>query len=428
MGVRKQWSARYGREVWGYEARLCGVRKQKFGFSTEAAALVALSKARVAAFERQQGVASPEPPRVVTVKQLVERRSAQLQQTPRRQTSARLLGRWLATLPPGLLVTELTTAHLQAHVDARLRVAKPQTVFRELTDICTCLNRARDLFAELESWTPPRRPRGVAPGRARARLIGPDEAARILAYLRRPRGQSEWGRGREWARYVSLRHDAADLLQIALLTAARRGEILALRWTDVNFEWGTLRITGTKTERVRVIPMTPALVALLRRRQANAADSPLVFSALEGRSMLRASTDQIFRAAGRAAGIPYGRDTPGGWVLHDARHTAITAMLHAGHSLESVMAISGHSARVMAMRYAHSTEATRRAAVGALDQFAAGGRMNDESPEEKSSAFSSAGRTEVTDMSPVTGASAGHKGEQSRAKAKRPRKTRAART
>ncbi|MET0649750.1 MAG: site-specific integrase [Pyrinomonadaceae bacterium] len=418
--IKKQWSERFGRDVWGYEARIGGVRKRKFGFATRGAAEAALSAARVTAYEKKQGVAPPEAAPSITVRALVERRAAQLQQTPRRKTSARLLARWLGTLPPGLLVTELTTAHLQAYVDARLREAKQQTVFRELTDISTCLNRARDLFSGLEGWAPPRRPRNVRQGHARDRLLSAEEVSKVLAHLRRPAGRHEWrnARGLEWEGYVRLRHDAADLLQIALLSAARRSEILSLRWSDVDFERGALRITGTKTDRVRVIPAPRPLVALLERRRRETAGSPLVFPAAGGRVALqRANTEKIFRAAGRAVGVPYGRDTPGGWVLHDARHTAITAMLHAGNSLESVMAISGHSARVMAMRYAHSTEATRRAAVSALDQFAG----------EISYAFSSTPPTNPTDMSAETPTRDGGKAQKSRAKPKKSVKTRTAR-
>jgi len=175
----------------------------------------------------------------------------------------------------------------------------------------------------------------------------------------------------ETERYHRLRLDAADLLLIALQTAARRMEILSLRWTDINFEWKTLRVTGTKTDRIRTIPLTDTLVALFQRRREETRPSPLVFPLMACRSMLKSETGLIYQEASKRAGVPYGRETQGGWVLHDARHTAITAMLHAGNSLESVMAISGHSARVMAMRYAHSNERTRRAAVSALEQFAA---------------------------------------------------------
>jgi hypothetical protein len=45
-------------------------------------------------------------------------------------------------------------------------------------------------------------------------------------------------------------------------------------------------------------------------------------------------------------------------------------MLDAGYSLESVRRISGHSARVMAMIYAHTVDANVRATVSALEQFA----------------------------------------------------------
>lgn len=365
MGVRQFKSKRLGRDVWGYDARIRGVRVKRTGFSTKKAAELALANARVRANERAAGVVvDREPEPTVTVRQLVERRAAQLQGTPRRRTSARLLERWLETLPAGLLVTDVTTARLQEWVDARLSEVRYETVFREVTDICSTLNRAGENFAELEGWTPPRRPRMPAPTRRRERVITPEEAAAVLAHLRRPieEGETET--------YWRVRRDAADLFQIALLTAARRAEILALRWTDVNFEWKTLRVTGTKTDRVRVIPMAESLVALLRRRRVECGGAARVFPSLEGSTMLRANTDQIFRRACEEISVPYGRDVPGGWVLHDARHTAITAMLHAGNSLESVMAISGHSARVMAMRYAHSTERTRREAVSALDQFA----------------------------------------------------------
>ena len=172
MGVKKQWSEQHGREVWGYKAKVGGKRRQRFGFSTEAAALAALSKARVQAYERKQGVAPPEErgKPAVTVRALVASRVAQLGGTKRRKVSAALIERWLQTLPAGLLVTELKTAHLQAYQDKRLREVKPQTVFRELTDICVMLNRARNTFDELEDWTPPRRPHLKAPNGTRDRI------------------------------------------------------------------------------------------------------------------------------------------------------------------------------------------------------------------------------------------------------------------
>jgi integrase len=359
--VFKTQTARYG-EAWNYDATIKGVRVRRSGFSSRAAAETALAIRRTRANEIAAGVLiEPTKAPSVTVKELVERRTKQLT----RKVTGFILKRWLETLPEGLRLVDLQTAHLSTYADARLALVKPQTVFRELTDICSLLARARDLFPSLEAWTPPRRPKMTPPSGRRERVITQHEARQILAHLRRPQTAAET------ATYYAARLDAADLFQIALLTAARRAEILALRWTDVNFEWQTLRVVGTKTDKIRVLPMTPALVALLERRKAAAGPSARVFPALDGSTMLRANTDQIYRAASKDLSIPYGRDTAGGWVLHDARHTAITAMLHAGHSIETVMAISGHSARVMAMRYAHANEQTKRAAVDALESFAA---------------------------------------------------------
>jgi len=118
-------------------------------------------------------------------------------------------------------------------------------------------------------------------------------------------------------------------------------EILSLRWTDVNFEWGALRVKGAKTDRIRSVPLTDSLVALFKRRREETHLSPLVFPLMACRSMLKSENGLIYQDASKRAGVPYGRETECGWVLHDARHTAITAMLHAGNSLESVMASVG---------------------------------------------------------------------------------------
>ncbi len=52
-------------------------------------------------------------------------------------------------------------------------------------------------------------------------------------------------------------------LQISLLVGARREEVAGLRWTDVDFQWNTVRIAD-KVDGERVIPLTPYVAALLR--------------------------------------------------------------------------------------------------------------------------------------------------------------------
>jgi integrase len=59
----------------------------------------------------------------------------------------------------------------------------------------------------------------------------------------------------------------AAFLQAALLTGARREELLSLRWEDVDFRWNALRISD-KVEGERMIPLTPYVAALLRDLKA----------------------------------------------------------------------------------------------------------------------------------------------------------------
>ena len=77
----------------------------------------------------------------------------------------------------------------------------------------------------------------------------------------------------------------APLLMLAALTGMRRGELCALRWTDVDFERGELDVSrsvvvvpgglaekGTKTHRFRIVALDNVGIALLMRHRANVED------------------------------------------------------------------------------------------------------------------------------------------------------------
>jgi integrase len=54
----------------------------------------------------------------------------------------------------------------------------------------------------------------------------------------------------------------AAYLQVLLLTGARREELAALKWTDVNFQWGSIKLSD-KVEDFRMVPLTPFVAQLL---------------------------------------------------------------------------------------------------------------------------------------------------------------------
>lgn len=76
----------------------------------------------------------------------------------------------------------------------------------------------------------------------------------------------------------------AAYLQAALLTGARREELAALRWDDVDFQWCSLRIRD-KVEGERVIPLTPYVAQLLRDLKRRNDTPPAEWRILHGKKV-----------------------------------------------------------------------------------------------------------------------------------------------
>jgi integrase len=152
-------------------------------------------------------------------------------------------------------------------------------------------------------------------------------------------------------------------LQVAVATGARRGEVCALRWCDVDFGERIVRIErsvsatasagvvvkSTKTGRSRVVSLTPqAVEALSERRSASVRgaeeagrgfqESELIFSSDPcGRQPWR--PEVVTRRWGRfraAIGMGHVR-------IHDLRHFVVTELLTAGIDLRTVANRLGHA-------------------------------------------------------------------------------------
>lgn len=163
------------------------------------------------------------------------------------------------------------------------------------------------------------------------------------------------------------------LLIVAITTGMRRGELLALRWDDVNLENGTLRVERTmsrvagseyienapKTKSSRRKIMLPGIaVKALRehcekqgqeRRSSGDVwqDRNLVFSGLNGRYWAPESMGYQFRKLLVEAGLPRMR-------FHDLRHSAASILLAMGVHPKVVQELLGHSTITVTMdRYSH---------------------------------------------------------------------------
>jgi integrase len=165
------------------------------------------------------------------------------------------------------------------------------------------------------------------------------------------------------------------LWRLALLTGMRRGEILGLKWEDIDFKSGTLSVRRTlsrgrggtwelgqpKTAAGRRSIALPAdcIDALKRHRVQQAEvqlrlgplweDHGFVFTGHTGRLLHINSLDAQFRKLIETAGVPRIR-------FHDLRHTSATLMLLIGEHPKIVQERLGHSDISMTLnRYSHVT-------------------------------------------------------------------------
>jgi len=152
-----------------------------------------------------------------------------------------------------------------------------------------------------------------------------------------------------------------EIIVFAVNTGLRRGEILALRWQDVDFTRGTLVVMQSKNQERRTIPLNNTVFALLAATQAaDRKTDGLAFAtgretAIDGSHLVRA-----FCRARERAKIEKFR-------FHDLRHTFATRLAQKGVDLYKIQRLLGHKTGVMTQRYAHHTPESLRDGVNVLD-------------------------------------------------------------
>lgn len=172
------------------------------------------------------------------------------------------------------------------------------------------------------------------------------------------------------------------------LCGLRQGEALGLRWRDIDFTTGQLRISNQlqkirgvhtlvplKTTRsTRAFPLPQTVVDALRAhlevvREMRLLAGPAwaehdyVFPRADGRAQDSTSDYRNWHAALDAAAIPRRN-------LHNARHTAATLLYSIGVDIETISRILGHSGIAITSRtYVHSAEAPLRGAADLMEEI-----------------------------------------------------------
>jgi integrase len=179
----------------------------------------------------------------------------------------------------------------------------------------------------------------------------------------------------------------ATFLEVAAATGARRGEVLALRWSDIQDGRAiitrsltqtrqVLEFKGTKTERPRDVKVPASALAALdahRRRQNEfreqfgpdyRADLDLIFANPDGTPLRPNSVSSVVSLLFRRLGLPKGAS------LHSLRHSHGSHLVADGVPLPVVSERLGHSSvRTTAEVYAHALRGQDDEAALRWDEF-----------------------------------------------------------
>ena len=157
---------------------------------------------------------------------------------------------------------------------------------------------------------------------------------------------------------------AANIFRLLLLTGARRGEVLAMRWDQLDLNVGvwTKPSSLTKQRLEHRIPLSaPARQLLVELREAANKDAQFVFPG-PGAKGHRDAPETAWAEICKAAAIVDAR-------VHDLRHTHASLLVSAGWSLPTIGRLLGHTTPATTSRYAHLADDPLRQAtetVGAI--------------------------------------------------------------
>lgn len=188
--------------------------------------------------------------------------------------------------------------------------------------------------------------------KGRDRYLEKDEITRLLSVCKRSKSQYLY-----------------PVTLFALATGARKGEILGLKWKDIDFTRRTATFRDTKNGDTRTIYLSETIVKCLKEEQVKRPTlSAYVFPSGDGTKPadIRGGWENAVQEAG------FGDDV----VFHTLRHTAISHLAMGGNSSLQISAISGHKSLSQLKRYSHLSTSSTAQALDRLNDEILGERVN----------------------------------------------------
>lgn len=205
----------------------------------------------------------------------------------------------------------------------------PKTVRNELAALSAVYTHARTALGMEGLENPVQEiPKGERPqGKPRDRRLSKEENQAILEAARQ--SENPW---------------VAPAIEFALLTAARRGEIVGLMRRDINFDERWVLARDTKNGTDRKIPLSSRAVEILRELPMRT-DGRVFGISADGLT-------QAFQRIRERAGIG-GREAGDGLTFHDLRHEGTSRLFERGLNIMEAATVTGHKTLQQLKRYTH---------------------------------------------------------------------------
>jgi integrase len=216
----------------------------------------------------------------------------------------------------------LNSSRIAKYRDERLQEVSAGTVIRELAYFSSIINHARREWG-INIANPVLLVRKPPSPQGRNRILSNEEEVDLLKACEPKANRNIYTR---------------PFIILALETAMRRGELLSLRWDNIDYSKRTAYLQLTKNGDSRTVPLSGRAIKTLQTLPISIDGRvlPINFAALENN----------FKRARERAKLENLR-------IHDLRHTAVTRLAEKLPNLMELSAVSGHRSLAMLKRYYH---------------------------------------------------------------------------
>lgn len=234
----------------------------------------------------------------------------------------------------GRYLHEITPLLVEKFKIERSKAVSPATTNRSLTCLKSIFNKAI-AWGRFNGVNPVKGVKFFPEDNQRTRYLEKEEVVKLLKHCK---------------------GHLKPIVIVALNTGMRKGEILNLKWHDIDFNRGIIYLLKTKNNEKREIPMNDAVkTALIKVRKYP--ESPYIFCDKNGEPFrdVRKSFFTVLKKTGII-----------NFRFHDLRHTFASHLVMSGIDLNTVRELLGHKSLEMTLRYSHLSPNHKKRAVDIL--------------------------------------------------------------